>query len=997
MSEGSSFSFCIKQGTLDYRRYSIRMKISFRNQDISNYENQNTQQMQGGIKNTDRIGENKKSVLLDIGNGVAGINNSGFAGTGDKIKGGKTITELQLEAGVVDNGVAQDYRTVLSNTMSAEDYAKARKEGFDYNTMDPDEVVTIQDRIKAEVAKGGEVIIGYNNDLSSEILSEALGSETLARSISQSFSQADIPLTEENIEDVKTAWELTNNITAPSDEDIAYIIDNELKTDLWSLYLAESSGANHKEGIRPDAVSLDDPANEKLRIQVENIVKAGKDISDDEFGEKMRSAQWLLDRGLPISEENIEKYEELSKIDISADEKSFAEKYAKAIEAGEKAVYADLSERESVTSKALRLEEYYFSEDILKNENAENIISRRQLEEVRLSMTAEVNIKLLKSDFSIDTAPIEDFISALKEAEKQIAEKYFPDLSENENKAVESYRLLNESCRAVDEVKTSPAAALGIFSARNAEDISLGEFHKEGMILRDTYKKAGESYEALMTAPRADLGDNIRKAFSNAESLAKELGIKTDEQSLRAIRILAYNSASISEESVSAISEADIKVRGVVEKMTPAAVLNMIRDGINPLEKNFDELNLYFESKNSERHDEEVKSYSEYLYGLERQDNITPEERESYIGIYRLIHQIEKNDGAVIGTVIGEQAELSFGNLLSAARTRRIKGVDFTVDEKFGGVSDIIRAASSITDQIGKAFEPERYYDEAEELRKAAFVNRGSSQILDGYGITKSADNLITAELLMNGDSNIYEEILKEERRLSDKNRTDRDGQKDRLSLMRNISDRLTETLGEEGFEEEYEKAADELLDVTKELELKAESYLDVKAMSLAGKQLGLSVNISQSANTADRDYIIPMELGGEISKVHISLRSLGENPNMSIKIYHGEAETEAYFGIINRQFEGYIIKNDDSEVKKLQKLADILDESLKGDEVFNDISLTKTLVVGRESKRSAMPLSNRVNRSKDAKESSSDGSERRFLLCAARIFLNAAQEAFRD
>jgi hypothetical protein len=214
---------------------------------------------------------------------------------------------------------------------------------------------------------------------------------------------------------------------------------------------------------------------------------------------------------------------------------------------------------------------------------------------------------------------------------------------------------------------------------------------------------------------------------------------------------------------------------------------------------------------------------------------------------------------------------------------------------------------------------------------------------------------------------------------------------------MKNLSGRLIDSLTEDGFEKEYEGAAEELKGVTEELELKAESYLDVKAMSLAGKQLGLSMSISRSANTSDRDYIIPMEFGGEMSKVHISLRSLGEDPHMSIRIFNGKADTEAYFGAVNGQFEGYIIKNVDSDVKKLQDLADIFDESLIGDEVFKDISLTKTPVVSRDSKKSAQPLSNRTNRSKDAKESNSDGSERRFLLCAAKIFLNAAGEVFRD
>ena len=973
------------------------MKISFSNQDISNYENKNIPQTQERSGHAEKAVRNNSSVLVDFGSKMTDIRSDLFPGTGERINGGKSITELQLEAGVVDNGVAQDYRTVLSNTMSAEDYAKAQEEGFDYNTMEPDEVVTIQDRIKAEVAKSGEVIVGYNNDLKGEVLAKALGSETLARSISESLSDSDIPLTDENIDNIKSAWDLVSNLENPSDEDIAYIIENELEPDVWSLYLAESSGTAAKADAVRDAVKLDDPENAKLKTQVENIIRADKDIPDDVFEKKMKTAQWLLDRGLPVSNESIEKYEVLSSDRIPKDEKSFAGAVANAIDSGKKPINASLEERESVIEKAVKLEMYYFSEEVFDKNSAESIISRRQLEEIRLSMTAEVNIKLLKSDYAIDTAPIEEFIEALKEAEKQVAAKYFPDMKDSEDKAVESYRLMNDTVRSVDEIKSLPAANLGLFSVRNAEDIDLGEFHRTGLTLRDTYIKAGESYEALMTAPRADLGDNIRKAFSNAEALAKELGISTDEQSLRAIRILGYNNSPISAESVEIISNADMKVRGVIERMTPAAVLDMIRDGINPLEKNFDELDLYFNGKDPDRNQEEAKSYSEFLYGLERQDNITPEERESYIGIYRLIHQIEKDDGAVIGAVIGEQAKLSFENLLSAARTRRLKGVDVRIDEEFGGRTEIVKVAASITDQIGKAFEAERYYDEAEELRETASVSRESAQLLGDNGIPKSADNLRSAEHLLNSGSNLYEDIIREEKKLADKNRTTADGQKTPLTLIKDISAKLIGNLPEDDFDREYEDAADRVKEIAEELELKAESYLDVKAMSLAGKQLGLMTNVSHSSKTSDRDYIIPMDMGGEVSKVHISLRSVGEEANMSIRVFGGDTEIESHFGISNGVFEGYIVKNGDSELKKLQNLADIFDESLIKDGVFEDISLTKTPVISRDSQKGGHPLSNRANRSKDAKESKSDGSERRILLCAAKIFLSTAGEVFRD
>ena len=85
-----------------------------------------------------------------------------------------------------------------------------------------------------------------------------------------------------------------------------------------------------------------------------------------------------------------------------------------------------------------------------------------------------------------------------------------------------------------------------------------------------------------------------------------------------------------------------------------------------------------------------------------------------------MIHQIEKNDGAAIGAVIGEQAQLTFENLLSAARTRRLKGVDVTINEKFGGISDIVKKDDQfLTDEAWEKVEKKAVF-ETETVKKAA-------------------------------------------------------------------------------------------------------------------------------------------------------------------------------------------------------------------------------------------------------------------------------------
>lgn len=67
----------------------------------------------------------------------------------------------------------------------------------------------------------------------------------------------------------------------------------------------------------------------------------------------------------------------------------------------------------------------------------------------------------------------------------------------------------------------------------------------------------------------------------------------------------------------------------MIEKLTPKNVLQMIRDGVNPLEKTFGELESYF-AENPQSYEEEAEDYSRFLYQLEQKKDITENERKAY-------------------------------------------------------------------------------------------------------------------------------------------------------------------------------------------------------------------------------------------------------------------------------------------------------------------------------------------------------------------------------
>ena len=329
------------------------------------------------------------------------------------------------------------------------------------------------------------------------------------------------------------------------------------------------------------------------------------------------------------------------------------------------------------------------------------ITARRQLEEVRLMMTTEANYSLLKRGIQIDTMPLSDLVEELKAAENA----YYENLLRAQGAEVteENVALFRETTETVLELKSVPAYVLGM---REIATATVSEVSEAGHVLKDTFERANERYETLMTAPRADLGDSIQKAFRNVDDILTDLGLEASEANRRAVRILGYNQIDITAESIAEIKAADEEVQRAFKNMTPSTVVEMIRRGINPLDMNFAELNQVAEQISKEHGTSDWRKFGEYLWKLEQNHEISEEEREAYIGTYRLIHQVEKSDGAAIGALVQQGTEITMRNLMMAVRSEKRSGkMDFSVDESFGENKSGGYVTNSITEQMEAGYQ----------------------------------------------------------------------------------------------------------------------------------------------------------------------------------------------------------------------------------------------------------------------------------------------------
>lgn len=926
----SSFFLTIQNrralGTVQKRTRDV--KITFQNQTIN--ETDNRTESNRPEKNSwgkDKTWRSKKSVNVNFGavyeSGQAAVPMSSLEK--EENNKGKSLMELQQDAGNANVALQQDYMTLLSHTMSQEDYAKACEDGFDPRELDQDTAVTIVDKIKAELVRSGQQIAGYTDDIDMDTLAAAVGSDTLARSIEEQFRSADLPLTQENINELKSAWDMAASLKEPEEGAVSYLVDNGLEPEIWNLYVAENSGAKVQNNDVP----------QELQEQMDKVIAdAGLTVND----ENRQKAQWLVSADLALTTDTLQQLVELDGISYPVTEDTFAQAAAAAIAEGKSPMYANLGRQDTIYEKADKMLQDWFS-DAKWNATAENLAARKQLEEIRLRMTAEVNVKLLQSDFSIDTAPMEQLIAALRKAEAEVAGKYFP----GESQAVTKYETYTQAVQVASELPGLPAGVLGPYSLeQNAATETVSGFHKEGAAMQKAYEEAGERYETLMTAPRSDLGDSIRKAFSNVDDILTDMSLEKTSENQRAVRILAYNNMEITPENIEKVKEADRQVTAVVDRLTPKNVLQMIRDGVNPLEKTFDELESYF-SQNPESYEEEVEDYSRFLYQLERKKDVTEEERKAYIGIYRMVYQVEREDGAAVGAVVNTGAELQFSTLLTAARSRRVSHMDWKVSEDTGLTQEIHLSENNISEQIRMGMakevltevsddgESRAAYDREglQQMREAGNTAPEAAELLQRGEVPVSASNLLAAQALMDDPAEMFGNL----RRYREKYRQEKE-------VSQTVTDtgevpvgtetsELWEQLDQQNFAEDYRSMLQNTAEDVETMSLEqADEHLDVKQLQLVHKQLRLAESLQ-----AKQEYFLPMYLGEQLAGVHLTLQQrAGAVGAVEIRVNAGDMELEAHLQVKGDIIDGYLVGNTPEEVTKLEKTSDIFLERIQTD-----------------------------------------------------------------
>lgn len=579
-----------------------------------------------------------------------------------------------------DGGISPS--SFINSCMTGEDVKDLSEEETPLEEYTSSQVERAVSRVRKQRTKKQDAV-------EREVAKEQERQESLKRHL-----QDKAPLTPENLSRLSHAVEMAQDVSG-------------FTQDSMKFFIATGRAVITPESIQAAAVSTGQPAGravsaeegfEQLETQVKGILADG-DVEVTE--EAIEVAKFLYENDLPVTAENVKIYQALEELK-ELDSETLLARIADNMSEGISPEKADLTKL-SLDEAAELVQNLLDTDDDELHRTfateADFVRAKRQLEEIRLVMTAEAARAVASKGIHLDIENLEKIVEELRVQERQLMENILEeaDLPLTDENA----DIMKGTLTSAHQILSAPVEFLGVSrpleSTQTLQDLAQTAVSMTG-------EKLQQAYEAVGTQVRPDLGDRISKAFQNVDDILQELNLEQTAANERAVRILAYNRMPLTEENILDMKAYDSKVTTLMESLKPPVVAQLIKEKVNPLQMTMDELDEKVSDIQRENVAAEDISFRKYLWKMDRQHGLSKQERESMIGIYRLLDKVQKSDGAVIGQVIKEGKTLSFSSLLSATRSRRAAGMDVSVDETFGGLEQTIEKGTSISDQIQAAY-----------------------------------------------------------------------------------------------------------------------------------------------------------------------------------------------------------------------------------------------------------------------------------------------------
>ncbi|MGN0320291.1 MAG: DUF6240 domain-containing protein, partial [Lachnospira sp.] len=490
----------------------------------------------------------------------------------------------------------------LMMKLSGADAVKIDEDGFNLTDATDDDMVNIIDKIKIELAMHCEDYVSFGTGVSKEQIESVTGSAGLANSIESRMSDANVAVNDESIAEVKDALLKAGELKPLTENTMNYMVANNVEPTIAGIYQAQAASRSGLAGGRNSGTGISDADFEALKPGIGKILAdAGLEVNDKNYD----NARAFIDNQIPVTEQTLRYKAQLDSLDMGSLQDNMdyvldkildnmklggkawqtslvgspADDIITALDTLDKAEYSDvasvIAKGNTFTIASLKLEidarvfnpdytgavqreEVHTEEDQIKNSLPETDRVQPDIDkayntlvETRIMMSASASVFLVKNNVPILTTPMDELNGMLKNYE--MADGMYDE-------AGIPYETVLEIRKTFDQMVRNPER-----------------------VFANMFDRAANTYEAVGTQVRSDLGDSLKKAVNgSAEDIIKELGLEGTREDREAVKVLAANSMEMTNENIDRVKTVNAMLNNLIKNMKPETVLNMIKDGLNP-------------------------------------------------------------------------------------------------------------------------------------------------------------------------------------------------------------------------------------------------------------------------------------------------------------------------------------------------------------------------------------------------------------------------------
>ena len=420
-----------------------------------------------------------------------------------------------------------------------------------------------------------------------------------------------------------------------------------------------SQNVNKLQNMQAAVSALELKENGSLSGE-EELIKEGQVQYKPEYVDRITDELGM------VTDEHIEKLiEEGKDININELRESIHKNVNEALSEGRKNNRSSLNRLNSQEGQVIE------GEAILIEDQVEEV--KKQIEQIRTKLTVEAAQKI-SARMPLESSQLASVADALLQIEgEQVVEALQEaDLPVTEENITGVTQVMN----ATDSMKSYFMETVQI-ELRTDEAATLNEIHS-----------ALRAYSDNETPVELRFGENIARVEGQIRDLLESQGIEATKTNVEAAKALITNQVEVNELNIQSIQEIVVKLNTFLEEMTPIQAAQLIKEGINPYEASVNELLNVLSSKKIEGL---KNSVAETIVDMEKNGQISADQKEGMIGLYRILQAVSKQKEEVMGYLFRNELPLTVENLQQA--TKYVTGkrhVDSVINDNFGETESLV-------------------------------------------------------------------------------------------------------------------------------------------------------------------------------------------------------------------------------------------------------------------------------------------------------------------